>query len=142
MGPYDSRTDIRRIYVWKILQGLTPNLGHPAEVVANISGRRGKMCRVPPINNHATQRVQSLQENSLAVRGPRLFNCLPAEVREYEGSLDGFKHKLDRFLSTVPDKPCLPNYYQAAEGNSIIKQIVQIRTERATEVTLGSRSAL
>ena len=130
------------IYVWKILQGLTPNLGHPAEVLASVGGRRGKMCRVPPINNRATQRVQSLQENSLAVRGPRLFNCLSAEVREYDGSLDGFKHKLDRFLSTVPDKPCLPNYYQAAEGNSIIKQIAQIRTERATEVTLGSRSAL
>ena len=95
------------------------------------SGRRGRLCLVPPINNRATQRVKTLQEKSLTVLGPRLYNCLPADVRCYEGSMETFKVKVDRFLKTVPDRPCLPHYYQSSTSNSIWKQVEQMRADSA-----------
>ena len=115
------------IYTWKILQNLVPNFEGAMKIESRISERRGKMCVLPPNRGRSTARIQTLRESSLAVNGPRLFNCLPSEVRNCEGTIEGFKRKLDIYLRTVPDKPCLPSYYQSADSNSIIKQISHMR---------------
>ena len=111
------------IYVWKILEGLVPNFDGLLKVHSTLHVRRGRLCIIPPLSRQRSTRMQTLRESSFAVIGPRLFNCLPCELRSYEGNPDGFKNKLDNFLSAVPDKPHLPHYYQAPRGNSILDQV-------------------
>ena len=120
------------IYVWKIIRGLVPNFSDHQNggILVTETSRRGKLCRIVPLNNRSLVRVQSLREHSFAVMGPRLFNCLPAELREGgETSLRSFKTKLDRFLLTVKDQPPLPHYYQAAPDNSLVQQIYQVHVQ-------------
>ena len=63
------------------------------------------------------------QRCQLAVRGQRLFNALPAEVRNTTGcSVDQFKQTLERFLCTVPDEPQIPGYtsQRRADTNNLL----------------------
>ena len=53
----------------------------------------------------------------------RLFNELTAELRNFDGSLASFKHRLDAYLATVEDKPYDPTEPQVADTNSLIDQI-------------------
>ena len=117
------------IYVWKIIVGLTPNFEGSREVKTQHSDRRGRTCKVPPVNRTAMTRIQTLQENSLPVLGVRLFNILPTETRNYNGNLNTLKSKVDKFLSRVPDQPLMPHYYQGSTTNSIIKQVEQMGVE-------------
>ena len=96
----------RIIYTWKILEGLVPNCGietvnifDPNETE---SDRRGRRCIVPKIKTFAVaQRQQSFQ-----VGGPKLFNSLPANIRNMtKCTVDEFKMKLDQFLTKLPDEP-------------------------------------
>ena len=118
------------IYVWKIIQGCVPNLEGGDRITTRNTGRRGRLCRVPPLSSQTRGRIQTLRDDSFAVLGPRLFNCLPRELRAYEDDLDCFKAQLDSFLATVPDKPTLPHYYQAASTNSLLSQVDQIELGR------------
>ena len=119
------------MYVWKVLQGLTPNFDGENYMRTNESVRRGRVCVLPAARRGAMQRLQTMHEGSVPVLGARLFNCLPRELREYDGTLETFKSRVDRFLATIPDQPCLPHYYQSAASNSIISQLEQMRAERA-----------
>lgn len=116
------------LYVFKIIQNVTPNFDSAKfEIKCTFSQRRGRICTIPPINNRATGNVKSMVEASFPVRGPRLFNSLPIELRNFNGSVDAFKSRLDKFLEQVPDKPCLPAYQQPASTNSIIEQLAVMR---------------
>ena len=119
------------IYVWKILNRIVPNLDGVAALTTHTSGRRGLICNIPQLSSRATQRITTLRENSFAVRGPRLFNVLPRDLRAYDGELDGFKRLLDRFLSNVPDQPNLPNYSQSAANNSLLNQVLYVGRAQA-----------
>ena len=118
------------IYIWKIIQGMSPNFDAGTRIETVSSDRRGRLCRIPS-RVRTRQRVETLRENSFPILGPRLFNCLPKEIRAYDGGLDGFKGRLDRVLAAVPDKPCLAHYYQAAVNNSLVEQIRQPGAEAA-----------
>ena len=89
--------------------------------------RRGKLCLVPPLINYAPLFVRRLKEDSFAVRGPRLFNVIPSELRNFTGTADTFKRKLDLFLKDIPDRPALPNYFQSSSGNSVVEQVTAMR---------------
>ena len=91
-----------------------------------VNDRRGRTCIIPPINTRALASVSSLVESSFPIRGPRLFNALPANVRNYDGSVDAFKARLDKFLALVPDQPCTPNYHQPSASNSILDQLAAL----------------
>ena len=39
------------------------------------------------------------------IRGPKIFNILPKELRNSTESNDNFKVNLDKFLSKIPDEP-------------------------------------
>ena len=111
------------LYVQKIILGLVPNItaeGLSIEYYTHI--RRGRLCKIPGLRRRADARVQSMRERCFALRAPRLFNCLPRQLRNDNGSLPNFKLKLDKYLQTVPDKPILPHYYQEAQDNSLISQ--------------------
>ena len=57
-----------------------------------------------------------------AVRGAKLFNCIPLELRSMEGTVEHFKAGLDAWLSTVPDEPTVPGCPRAALTNSLLDQ--------------------
>ena len=113
------------IYTWKILNGLAPNIEGRNKIMAEDRLRRGLVCKDPFLHPRDT-RFRTLKENSFVVKGPRLFNKLPNEIREgcLGISLDAFKNKVDTFLATIPDKPKLPGaeYSQQADTNSILNQ--------------------
>ena len=116
------------LYVWKIIHGFAPNLDGPCRVQTYINTRLGLFCRIPRSIRAAASLVTS-RENSFPIQGPRLFNCMTREIREYEGSLEGFKRNLDGFLREVPDKPTLPHYPQTIRSNSLVAQVAQLRLE-------------
>eukprot|EP00794_Sanderia_malayensis_P003719 gene3719-4239_t len=62
---------------------------------------RGRMLR----------RTQTLRESSFAVRGPQIFNSLPAEIRAVSHcSVTVFKTVLDACLKTILDEPLVLGY--------------------------------
>ena len=68
--------------------------------------------------------VRNARESSLQVRGARLFNIIPRELRDtMTGTPDQFKHKLDEWLSTIPDQPTVPGRNRAAASNSLLDQV-------------------
>ena len=106
------------IYMWKILESLTPNFG----IQVYDSVRRGRCCLVPHIRTSAPGRVQTLRFTSLAVLGPRLFNTIPTQLRNMTGcSIDTFKSALDKHLSVIPDQPRMKDLvrYCVRSSNSL-----------------------
>ena len=91
----------RVIYIWKVINLLVPNFG----LTWDTNVRRGRIVIIPPSKSAHTARARALREQSLAVHGGRIFNLLPVELRNWTGSKDGFKTKLDAFLGNIPDQP-------------------------------------
>ena len=116
------------IYVWKIIQGLAPNLmGRDCIRHINTNSRLGRHCILPGLNRSAPRYVQTFRENSFCVHGPKLFNTLDKNLRNFDGSLQAFKNKLDMFLATVEDTPLDPAEPQVAPSNSLPDQVAQAR---------------
>ena len=80
---------------------------------------------VPPMASHSPASVRKAREASLKVKGARLFNLLPKEIRNLSGvSIDSFKSQLDSWLTQIPDQPTIPGRQRAALTNSLIDQVV------------------
>ena len=107
----------------KILKGLVPNFSDPSyKLKTYCSQIRGMLCLIPGIQTGASERLRSLKDMTFAVRGPRLFNCLPKNLRDTNLTLDAFKALLDKWLEGIPDEPRLENYPSVSATNSIIDQ--------------------
>ena len=116
------------LYTFKIIQGIVPNYtSERFKIYTRLSVRGDKICRIPAISTHASARNKNLVEKSLPVQGPKLFNCLPVQLRNFDGSFEVFKTRLDKFLNDIPDKPCITGYHQSAVSNSILAQLAQMR---------------
>ena len=90
----------------------------------SISYYYGLKCKIPPVKNRGS--IGSKRDNFLSVKGPKLFNILPASIRNSLGSdILAFKKNLDKFLSTVPDEPSVQGYSsgRAAASNSLLDQV-------------------
>ena len=112
-------------YVWRIIEGQNPNFADPdhAGTKAVWHPRRGRSCVVPGVNSRAPNKTYNIRNASSGVKGPRLFNILPGDVRNITGcSIDSFKHYLDKYLATVPDEPQIRGYtaMRRAESNSLL----------------------
>ena len=63
---------------------------------------------VRAVNKKAPIGVRRASEGSLAVRGARIFNLLPRDIRDtgltITNSVIPFKTKLDIFLTNIPDR--------------------------------------
>ena len=111
------------IYVWKVAESLVPACGisvsHGAEtrlgrrVVAEFTGRGSSS-----LLDQVFQRV-----------GPKLFNSVPAQIRNLSGcGVAAFKSQLDEYLAELYDEPQLPGLTprgideQGAASNSVIYQ--------------------
>ncbi len=101
----------RILYAWKSLKGLVPECG--LSVDSSPDSRRGRTLTVPPITG-SVRSVQSLREQSFQYEAPRLFNSLPASLRNADTTLATFKANLDCFLSVLPDQPKIPGYIPGA----------------------------
>ena len=74
--------------------------------------------------------IQTLRENSFQVNGPKLFNCLPKQIRNKRGCpVEELKVALDTFVEQIPDElksdgyiPTAPNEVTAKPSNSILDQ--------------------
>ena len=111
------------IFIWKcavgLVDGYTLNFHH--------NPRRGRLCVVRSINKNAPTQVKKASEASLAIKGARLFNLLPREIRNSDlpvtRSVIPFKTKLDNFLATIPDQPTVQSRQRPASTNSLLDQI-------------------
>ena len=120
------RDRYRCIFVWKVSMGLIS--GYNLEFRGE-GTRRGRECEVAEIVRSAPSAVMKARENSLSVKGARLSNLLPAEVRNITSDkVRHFKTKLDEFLKDIPDEPDLP---RAAESNCLLHQIPMYRLNQA-----------
>ena len=123
------------IYTWRMLEGQVPNLQDP--ITSNWHVRRGRTCRVPPVNQRLPASIRSARESSIAIRGPSLFNTLPLELRNLtECTSDAFKAALDRHLATVPDEPLVPGLtaFRRAESNSLLAWTERVLRDQAPRV--------
>ena len=114
------------IYTWKLLNDKIPNIEGEKGIKKKFSERKGTECQIPPMKStRVMQRVQSMIDNSLVVKGPKLFNKLPRDLRDFSGNLEGFKKRLDDFLVNIPDQPVLPTaeYAQSVTSNSLLEKI-------------------
>ena len=73
--------------------------------------RRGKMVTIPCIRSKHCTTAKNMRESSLSVHGGGIFNLLPAELRNFTGSLNVFKNVLDTFLAKIPDKPSVSGMF-------------------------------
>ena len=113
------------IYVWKILNFRAPNFG--GNIIREyFDNRRGRLCSTPPLISGSSDGMKSIRDDTLAVRGPKLFNAMPIEIRSLTGTLEQFKAHLDKFILTVPDEPQLPGY-QRTGSNSLVEQVSRMR---------------
>ena len=116
------------IYVFKIIHKLVPNYKMQRYSIKTcITNRRGRLCIIPPLNMQTSAKIRTMIETSFAVRGPKLFNSITDDLRNYNGTVLSFKNKLDKFLARIPDQPCLPDYPQPVTSNSIPDQLAHMR---------------
>ena len=110
-----------------MLEGQVPNITSGKIYYINEGGRLGRKCSSTSIRNNAPSDVKKIRYASLAIRGPQLFNILPAEIRDLRNcSVEIFKRALDRFLVDVPDEPLIPGYtaIRRAYSNSHLDMIL------------------
>merc|ERR1719319_802946 len=103
------------IFIWKVAMGLVE--GYPMEFTA-ATNRRGRECRVQNVVRNAPSPVKKARENSLAVKGAKMFNLLPSHIRNITSEkVDVFKSSLDFFLKSVPDEPTIEGEGRSAPTN-------------------------
>ena len=119
------RDRYRIIFIWKIAMGLVDGYK------LNFTGegtRRGRECVAAEVVRHSPISVRKARENSLSVKGARMFNLLPAEIRNINSdNVQHFKKELDIFLKKIPDEPTIVEEGRAAESNSLLHQIPMAR---------------
>ena len=106
------------------MEDLVPNLSvNP--IVTTFSKRTGRKCALKYYNQNCNANLRQMRDSSLSVRGTKLFNKLPKEIRNITNcNTDKFKSVLDEFLKTVPDEPTIPGLSnQTAQSNSLMDKI-------------------
>jgi ribonuclease P/MRP protein subunit RPP40 len=123
----------RLIYTWKVVEGRVPNCG----LVWKYSISVGRTC-IPPQPKH-NRIVRNLRNNSFQAAGPRLFNALPVNIRDFSGSPEGLKKQLDQILQLVPDHPIVPGGPLPEPMNQITAVNTNSFTEWSRHLSLSTR---
>ena len=107
-------------FLWKQNQGLIDGYS----IKWQWNERRGRLAVPNCIPSGAPAKVTQAREKTLGVHGARLFNLLPATLRnESSGDFPLFKNHLDIFLAQVPDQPTTTGLARSAASNSLLDQI-------------------
>ena len=113
------------VFLWKISQ----NLVNGYSVIFTNSARRGRLVVPNQVVASAPAAVRRARESSLAVKFAKLFNLLPASIRNINSdNVNTFKCELDNFLSLVQDQPTIASQARAAETNSLLHQLQMVRS--------------
>ena len=113
------------IFLWNISQDLVK--GYDASFSS--AERRGRTVVPSTVVRTSPAAVRRARESSLGVKGEKLFNLLPAALRNLNSKhVDTFKTNLDVFLKDVPDQPTVSAQARAAETNSLLDQIPMLTT--------------
>ena len=108
------------IFIWKILQGLVK--GYTLNTMQ--SPRRGRLIVVSRYHSQAPASVRRAREASFSVKGAKLFNLIPRDLRDTTtGTVEQFKARLDMWLAAVPDQPATQGRQRAACSNSLLDQV-------------------
>ena len=90
----------------------------------NEGTRRGRECEVAEVVRNSPLEVRKARENSLSVKGAKLFNLLPSDIRNISSdNVLHFKTRLDSFLAKIPDEPTSAEQGRAADSNSLLHQL-------------------
>jgi len=111
------------LHMWKILNKAVSN---DLKIQFVLRPRTGYKAVVPPLRGGATTYHQSLYDNSFAVSGPRLWNCLPVSLNKIK-EFDSFKRQLSSMLQRIPDKPPVPGY-SCPNNNSLLEWKMDLTT--------------
>ena len=103
------------ILVWKIKNGLAPN-DINLEFKRTLPNFELKAVIKPMVKTKG--RVQSCYENSFIIKSAKIWNRLPAKLRDIS-IFNDFKAKLEKFLTFFPDEPPVHNYFHKTT-NSIL----------------------
>ena len=107
------------IFLWKLAHQLVS--GYKIEFVQN--PRRGRLAVIHPIVASAPASVKKAREGSLQVKGSKMFNLIPLELRGMTGTVDQFKSGLDMWLSSIPNQPTVASRQRAPQTNSLLDQV-------------------
>ena len=109
------------ILLWKISQGMVS--GYDVTFTSG-HGRRGRTAIPKTVLRTAPLCVRKAREQSLGVKGVKIFNLLPDKLRSMNSEhIDYFKNHLDVFLSSIPDEPTMTGLGRAADSNSLLHQL-------------------
>ena len=119
------------IYLYKILEGITPNIAEPGSsteirITGTPADRKGRTLHEPAINTKSNAAIQNARYYSINILGPKIWNRLPKQLRDVTNQpTESFKHILDKYLQAIPDHPHLPqNMYECrALSNSLLHMI-------------------
>ena len=101
-----------KMYIWKILKNLVPNLVKPLQFY--VSDRRGRLCSVSHVRLGHTG---TLAYSSCRWKGIRLYNSLSMHIRNITARPPlVFKKQLDLHLSPILDCPCTPNFNNSLDN--------------------------
>ncbi|KAL5267390.1 hypothetical protein ACHWQZ_G004435 [Mnemiopsis leidyi] len=100
------------LMMWKILHNVVPNC---CDIEFIDTSRHGTKAVIPSLSKCSSLRNQTLYDSSFAVRGPKLWNKVPAAIKA-EKTFDGFKVSLSKFLALIPDNPPVSGYTCHAAG--------------------------
>ena len=115
------------IFIWKLSQGLVS--GYQVQFSSTLG--RGRTAQPHTVVQSSPATVRRAREASLGVKGARIFNLLPTDIRNLDSiSVDTFKAELDRFLANIPDQPTVSGLGRPAESNSLLHQIPQFMLNR------------
>ena len=103
------------MHMWKILHGLTSN---DLQLQFTVNPRLGNLAKVPSFRKKISAAHQTLYETSFSVMGPKLWNCLPTQIRAISKH-DSFKRQMTAFMLSVPDKPPIRGF-TSPNSNSIL----------------------
>ena len=103
------------LMMWKILNNVVPNC---CDVKFTETSRHGTRAIVPSLSRSSSSSNQTLYDSSFAVRGPRLWNIVPENVKAAV-SFDSFKNSLSDFLALIPDEPPVAGY-RSSWSNSLV----------------------
>ena len=100
-------------------------LVHGYSTTFYIAPRRGRVAHLSPLRNQSPASVKKAREASLKVKGAKLFNIIPQNLRDITtGSQDQFKFALDSWLKTIPEQqPTIPGRERPASSNSLLDQV-------------------
>ena len=103
--------------MWKILEGLVPNIFLP--ICTKTSDQRRRTYITSPIN---VGRLGTLEYNRFRWRAIHLFNQLPLFVRNATVCyIHSFKKQMDIYLSTMPDSLCQPGFNNSLDHGDCLR---------------------